>query len=436
VTDTVIVLFSRDLRVHDQPALAAACERARRVIPLFVADPSVPAGRRGGFLAECLADLRESLRERGGELVVRRGDPIAETMRLARETGAGAVHVSMDVSTLARRRQRRLAEECERARTAFQLFPGLTIVPPDALRPSGGGDHYRVFTPYWRAWAGQPRREVLKAPGVVRVPDGVRAGGLPEPGCEPHELFRGGETVGRRRMRQWLKHCVADYADGHDDMAGNRTSRLSPYLRFGCVSPLELEALAREAGGAGEGGGGAEEFVRQLCWRDFFYQVTRAFPRVNRDDYRPRGHEWRDDGHAAQAWKEGMTGIPIVDAGMRQLLTEGWMHNRARLIVGSFLVRRLGVDWRVGADHFFDLLLDGDIANNYGNWQWVAGTGNDTRPNRPVNHIRQAKRYDPEGEYVRRHVPELAALPARMIHEPWRLPAGVPGYPAPLVSTD
>lgn len=436
MTDTVIVLFSRDLRVHDQPALAAACERARRVIPLFVADPSVPAGRRGGFLAECLADLRESLRERGGELVVRRGDPIAETMRLARETGAGAVHVSMDVSTLARRRQRRLAEECERARTAFQLFPGLTIVPPDALRPSGGGDHYRVFTPYWRAWAGQPRREVLKAPGVVRVPDGVRAGGLPEPGCEPHELFRGGETVGRRRMRQWLKHCVADYADGHDDMAGNRTSRLSPYLRFGCVSPLELEALAREAGGAGEGGGGAEEFVRQLCWRDFFYQVTRAFPRVNRDDYRPRGHEWRDDGHAAQAWKEGMTGIPIVDAGMRQLLTEGWMHNRARLIVGSFLVRRLGVDWRVGADHFFDLLLDGDIANNYGNWQWVAGTGNDTRPNRPVNHIRQAKRYDPEGEYVRRHVPELAALPARMIHEPWRLPAGVPGYPAPLVSTD
>ncbi|MEV0757009.1 deoxyribodipyrimidine photo-lyase [Streptosporangium sp. NPDC050280] len=439
MTDTVIVLFSRDLRVHDHPALAAACEHARHVVPLFVADPSVPGGDRRGFLAECLADLSESLRERGGELVVRRGDPIAETMRLARETGARAVHVSMDVSTLARRRQRRLAEECERARTAFHMFPGLTIVPPDALRPSGGGDHYRVFTPYWRAWARQPRREVLKAPGVVRVPEGVWAGRLPEPGRESHELFGGGETVGRRRMRQWLKHCVDDYADGHDDMAGNRTSRLSPYLRFGCVSPLELEALAREAGGTGKGGGGGEgteEFVRQLCWRDFFYQVTRAFPRINRDDYRPRGHEWRDDDHAAQAWKEGMTGVPIVDAGMRQLLTEGWMHNRARMIVGSFLVRRLGVDWRVGADHFFDLLLDGDIANNYGNWQWVAGTGNDTRPNRPVNHIRQAKRYDPEGEYVRRHVPELDTVPTRMIHEPWRLPSGVPGYPAPLVSMD
>ncbi|MER6830460.1 deoxyribodipyrimidine photo-lyase [Streptosporangium sp. NPDC000563] len=437
MTDIVIVLFSRDLRVHDHPALAAACEHARHVVPLFVADPSVPGGDRRGFLAECLADLRESLRERGGELIVRRGDPIAETMRLARETGARAVHVSTDVSTLARRRQRRLAEECERARTAFHMFPGLTIVPPDALRPSGGGDHYRVFTPYWRAWARQPRREVLKAPGVVRVPDGVWAGRPPEPGRASHELFRGGETVGRRRMRQWLKHCVDDYADGHDDMAGNRTSRLSPYLRFGCVSPLELEALAREVGGVGEGeGGGAEEFVRQLCWRDFFYQVTRAFPRINRDDYRPRGHEWRDDDHAAQAWKEGMTGVPIVDAGMRQLLSEGWMHNRARMIVGSFLVRRLGVDWRVGADHFFDLLLDGDVANNYGNWQWVAGTGNDTRPNRPVNHIRQAKRYDPEGEYVRRHVPELGTVPTRMIHEPWRLPSGVPGYPAPLVSMD
>ena len=429
MTDTVIVLFSRDLRVHDHPALAAACERARHVIPLFVADPAVPAGNRRGFLAECLADLRGSLRERGGDLVVRHGDQVAETMRLAGESKAQAVYTSMDVSALAHRRQRRLAEECERARMAFHAFPGLTIVPPDALRPSGGGDHYRVFTPYWRAWAQQPRREVLKAPGMVHVPEGLRPGKLPEPEREPYELFRGGETVGRRRMSQWLRHCVDDYADGHDDMAGNRTSRLSPYLRFGCVSPLELESLA---GGPEEGGGG-EEYVRQLCWRDFFYQVTRAFPRINRDDYRPRGHEWRDDDHAAQAWKEGMTGVPIVDAGMRQLLSEGWMHNRARMIVGSFLVRRLRVDWRVGAEHFFEWLLDGDVANNYGNWQWVAGTGNDTRPNRPVNHIRQARRYDPDGEYVRRYVPELGAVPTRAVHEPWRLPLGVPGYPAPLV---
>ncbi|GAA2991351.1 deoxyribodipyrimidine photo-lyase [Streptosporangium longisporum] len=485
MTDTVIVLFSRDLRVHDHPALAAACERARHVVPLFVADPAVPSGNRWGFLSQCLADLRESLRERGGELVVRRGDTVAETMRLAGETGADAVYASLDVSTFARLRQRGLTEECERARMEYRLFPGLTVVPPDALRPSGGGDHYRVFTPYWRAWSGRARREVLKAPGTVSVPRSLFAGPLPEPECRTYELFTGGETVGRRRMEQWLRHCVREYTDGHDDMAGNRTSRLSPYLRFGCISPLELESLAGEAGNmwaagatgpagivglagdadpAGEadpsGNARAEDtgdtgdagdpreaayaraagevaaFVRQLCWRDFFYQVTRAFPRMDRDDYRPRGNEWRGDEQAAQAWKEGMTGVPIVDAGMRQMLTEGWMHNRARLITGSFLVRRLGVDWRVGGDHFFEHLLDGDVANNYGNWQWVAGTGNDTRPNRPVNHIRQARRYDPDGEYVRRYVPELHAVPKRMIHEPWRLPVRVPGYPPPLVSMD
>ncbi|MBB2909895.1 deoxyribodipyrimidine photo-lyase [Streptosporangium becharense] len=424
--DTVIVLFNRDLRVHDHPALAAACDEARRVVPLFVADPAMPMGLRQGFLAECLADLRESLRERGGELVIRRGDPVAQTMRVAGEVAAQAVFTASDVSSLARRREGRLARECATARMEFRCFPGVTVVPPGALRPSGGGDHYRVFTPYWRVWKDHPRRQVLKAPGMVIVPDALAPGPLPVPRHGPHELFRGGETVGRRRMTQWLRHCVSDYADGHDDLAGNRTSKLSPYLRFGCVSPLETEALAE----------GGDDFVRQLCWRDFFHQVAQAFPRVNRDDYRPRGHDWRDDRDAVQAWQEGMTGVPIVDAGIRQLLAEGWMHNRARMIVSSFLVRRLRIDWRVGADFFAERLLDGDVANNYGNWQWVAGTGNDTRPNRTVNHLRQARRFDPEGEYVRRYVPELAAVPTRSVHEPWRLPVGVGGYPAPLVTMD
>ncbi|WP_433253090.1 cryptochrome/photolyase family protein [Streptosporangium sp. CA-135522] len=424
--DTVIVLFNRDLRVHDHPALAAACADACRVVPLFVVDSYVPTGRRAGFLSESLADLRRSLRWRGGDLVVRRGDPVAETLRLARELPAQAVYVSADVSALAQRRQRLLAGECERHRMDLRTFPGVTIVPPDALRPSGGGDHYRVFTPYWRAWSGQPRREVVKAPEKVLLPEGLEGGPLPVTEHEPHGLFIGGETVARERMRQWLKYCVEDYADGHDDLAGNRTSKLSPYLRFGCLSPLELESLSENG----------DDFVRQLCWRDFFHQVTRAFPRINRDDYRPRGQEWHDDADAAQAWKEGRTGVPIVDAGMRQLLAEGWMHNRARMVTASFLVRRLRVDWRVGAEHFFDLLLDADVSNNYGNWQWVAGTGNDTRPNRVVNPIRQAKRFDPDGEYIRRYLPELDAVPMKMIYEPWRLPTRVRGYPAPLVSMD
>ncbi|MER7206758.1 deoxyribodipyrimidine photo-lyase [Streptosporangium sp. NPDC000239] len=421
--ETVVVLFTRDLRVHDHPALAEACAGARRVVPLFVLDPAVRPYGRAAFLAESLADLRRSLRGRGGDLVVRRGDTVTETMRLARQVGARAVHVSEDVSALASRRQRRLAEECERARTAFLAFPGVTIVPPGALRPSGGGDHYRVFTPYWRVWAEHGRRRLLDAPREVVLSEGLDAGTLPEPG--PGGPFPGGERAARERMNTWLRYDAENYADRRDDLAGDRTSRLSPYLRFGCLSPLELES--RRPG---------DDLVRQLCWRDFFHQVTRAFPGITREDYRPRGHRWRHDEEAARAWREGRTGVPIVDAGMRQLLAEGWMHGRARMVTASFLVRRLGVDWRVGAEHFFSLLLDGDVPDNYGNWQWVAGTGNDTRPNRVVNPLRQARRFDPTGEYVRRHVPELRAVPDGAVHRPWRLPGGVEGYPPPLVTME
>ncbi|GAA2651702.1 deoxyribodipyrimidine photo-lyase [Nonomuraea recticatena] len=413
VMDTVIVLFTRDLRVHDHPALAAACARARQVLPLFVLDPAVPAGRRGPFLLDCLEDLRASLRARGGDLLVRRGDVVEETMRLASETSATAVYASADVSSLARRRQERLGAE----RIEFRRFPGLTVIPPDLLRPAGGGDHYRVFTPYWRAWSFAPRRRMEEPPPVVPTPRGPEPGVIP-----PHEPYgtRGGESAARERMSAWMRLCLDGYAEGHDDLAGDRTSRLSPYLRFGCLSPLELA------------GCGNDDYVRQLCWRDFYYQVAFAFPELNRRDYRPREIAWREDEDAAQAWREGMTGLPIVDAGMRQLLAEGWMHNRARMITASYLVKQLRVDWRLGAAHFFELLLDGDVANNSGNWQWIAGTGNDTKPYRSFNPLRQARRFDPDGEYVRRYVPELAGLPGGLVHEPWRLPTPVRGYPTPL----
>jgi len=181
---------------------------------------------------------------------------------------------------------------------------------------------------------------------------------------------------------------------------------------------------------------GGEEFVRQLSWRDFHHQVTHAFPAMSRDDYR-RPRQWRHDEVALDAWKRGLTGVPIVDAGMRQLAREGWMHNRARLLVASFLTRRLAVDWRAGARHFLDLLADGDVANNSGNWQWVAGTGNDTRPNRVFNPIRQAHRFDPEGDYVRRYVPELESVEGGAVHEPWKLEPLLRRrltYPDPIVS--
>ncbi|MER6948812.1 deoxyribodipyrimidine photo-lyase [Nonomuraea sp. NPDC000554] len=412
--ETAIVLFTRDLRVHDHPALAAACATARRVVPLFVLDPAVPAGRRRPFLLDCLRDLRDSLRERGGDLLVRQGDVVAETMRLVQETSAEAVHVSADVSSLARARQRRLAAD----RIEFRTFPGVTVVSPGLLRPSGGGDHYRVFTPYWRAWSAAPHRAAAEPPAAVRIPPGLDPGHLP--GRPSDGGVRGGERAARARLAEWIRTGLDGYAEGHDDLAGDRTSRLSPFLRFGCLSPLELAALPND------------DFVRQLCWRDFYHQVAFAFPELNRRDYRPRGTRWREDEEAAEAWRAGMTGIPIVDAGMRQLRAEGWMHGRARLITASYLVKQLRIDWRVGADHFFELLLDGDVADNSGNWQWIAGTGNDTRPHRTFNPLRQARRFDPDGAYVRRHVPELADVPTRLIHEPWTSPVPISGYPRPL----
>ncbi|MFC4589181.1 cryptochrome/photolyase family protein [Sphaerisporangium corydalis] len=423
--ETVIVLLNRDLRVHDHPALAEACSRARAVVPLFVVDLAIRGRHRAGFLAEALDDLRSSLRDRGGDLVVRYGDPVAEAVRLAGELPAEAIWASADVSAFARRRERRLAEACAVRRLDFRLFPGLTIVPPGELMPIGG-DHYRVFTPYWRAWSATRHRPVLEAPSLVTLPEGIDPGTPPVPTSPPYGDLRGGETVARRRLELWTKLCLADYAEGHDALAEDQTSMLSPYLRFGCVSPSEVAARAGDHPGA-------EDFVRQLCWRDFFYQVALAFPDLPRRDYRPRRTGWNDDEDAAEAWRQGMTGVPIVDAGMRQLQALGWMHNRARMIVGSFLTKRLNIHWRVGGEHFAELLLDGDIPSNWGNWQWVAGTGNDTRPNRVLNPLRQARRFDADGTYVRRYVPELAALPAPLIHEPWRASPPVPGYPAPLV---
>ncbi|MGN6682118.1 MAG: FAD-binding domain-containing protein, partial [Streptosporangiaceae bacterium] len=232
-----------------------------------------------------------------------------------------------------------------------------------------------------------------------------------------------GEAAARGRMARWLDSGLPGYPSGHYDLASVATSRLSADLHFGTISPLELAVAA-----AGIPGGNA--YVRQLCWRDFYLQVAAAFPDIATSDYRPRRDDWRQDPQIYQAWCAGLTGIPIVDAGMRQLATEGFMHNRARMLTASALTKQLRIHWTAGASHFFGLLVDGDIANNAGNWQWIAGTGNDTRPRRRFNLLRQAQRFDPAGDYVRRYVPELADIPGAGVHQPWRL-KGI-RYPEPL----
>lgn len=416
-----VVLFTRDLRVHDNPALARAAEEAEAILPLFVLDEGIgrtrygAAANRRAFLLEALADLDASLASLGAALDVRVGDVVTETVRAAREVGATTVFASADVSPYAVAREQRLGAELD-----LRLVDGNFVVPAGEVTPTGN-DHYQVFSPYHRAWSQVPLGSPEPTPSAIRLPAGVVPGRPPAPAVV--SPLPGGESAGVERAGAWLGSHLEGYgAGGHDAIAADATSRLSPHLHFGCVSARALAVRAQERGG--------EAFVRQLCWRDFYAQILAARPRTQVDDMRPRGDRWLDDPTGLEAWKAGMTGYPLVDAGMRQLRAEGWMHNRARMVTASFLVKDLGIDWREGARHFFDLLLDGDIAQNVGNWQWVAGTGVDTRPNRIYNPTAQLGKLDPEGDYVRRYVSELADVPARHIAEPGLL---APSYPRPIV---
>ncbi|MGW7104633.1 cryptochrome/photolyase family protein [Streptomyces xanthophaeus] len=440
--NVAVVLYTSDLRLHDHPPLRAALSSSDQVVPLFVRDRAVAAAgfappNRQAFLADCLTDLDAGLRARGGRLVIRSGDLVAEVCTLVREADADEVHTAAGVSAYAQAREERLREALEaEGRRLYVHESVVTAQAPGAVLPAGG-DHFAVFTPYFRRWAELPPRQPSAAPRAVRVPEGLGSEPVPSrtdvTGVSPG-LARGGESEARRLLTNWLRSGITRYEDTHDDLAGDATSRLSPHLHFGTLSPTEAVHRARAAGGPG-----AEAFVRQLCWRDFHHQVLAARPRAAAEDYRPRGDHWRTGAAAeeeTEAWKEGRTGYPVVDAAMRQLRHEGWMHNRGRLLAASFLTKTLYIDWRTGARHFLDLLVDGDLANNQLNWQWVAGTGTDTRPNRVLNPVRQGLRYDPDGRYVHRWVPELEGLPAPRVHEPWRLPAPERArydYPGPLV---
>ncbi|MEU6860787.1 deoxyribodipyrimidine photo-lyase [Glycomyces sp. NPDC046736] len=386
---TDLLLFTADLRVHDNPALAEAAG-ADRIVPLYVDDPrrrSNPNRRR--FLLESLDDLRASLRDLGGDLVVRSGPTVEQVMKVAAATGARAVVCARDAGRFETQLRADLAEACETEGIAYRATAGPSAVEPGRLRPSGGGDHYKVFTPYWRAWSQARWRDVAAEVDRLRVPDLPESDDL-RPEATEADLPPGGERAALARLDDWE---ASGYDSGRDDLAADRTSRLSPYLALGCLSARVLAADPRLP----------EAFVRQLCWRDFHRQVLAAFPALIDTPYKRNIEEdWDADLTALQAWRTATTGVDIVDAGMRQLLAEGWMHNRARLICAGYLTRTLGLDWRDGADHFARHLVDLDEANNWGNWQWTAGTGNDTRPNRGFNHERQAARFDPDRVYRRR----------------------------------
>jgi deoxyribodipyrimidine photo-lyase len=414
---TALVWFRRDLRVHDHPPLHEALAAHDRVVPVFVLDERLlrTSPSRTSFMLDCLRELRAALRERGGELFVRAGEPHEVLPELARETGASAVYWAPDVSPYSRARDERVVAALRERDVAVCRTPGNYIAGVE--RP------YVVFTPFSRAWERVARRPVHGAPRELHVPSGLTAGRIPTVASELPEPFPAGEAEARRRMNAFLRDDAAAYEERHDRVAGG-TSALSPYLHFGCLSPRELEDRAADV----------PELRRQLAWRDFFAHVLLHNPGNAKHAHQRQldGIEWSGGEEELAAWKEGRTGFPIVDAGMRQLARTGWMHNRARLIVACFLVKDLHVDWREGERHFMRLLLDGDAAVNNGNWQWVSSVGVDPAPlsRRLYNPALQQKRHDPDGTYVRRWVPELADVPTERLTEPHGL---APGYPPPIV---
>ena len=429
-----VMAFTRDLRLADNPALTAAA-RADTVIPLFVWDPHIlgPAGgnaSRLGFLLDSLRDLDAGLREAGGALVSRTGPWARTVIETARSAGATHIHLAADVSGYAAARLGSLRRAAAGTGITVACHPGITAVEPAAVRGPGGGA-YQVFTPYFRRWLAARWRRTLPAPARIPLAGGITPGRLPrlsDLATAPRaaDALPGGESAGLARLAAWSAGHLAGYERRHDDLAADATSRLSAYLHFGCVSPLALAAEMRaRPGGAA--------FVRQVAWRDFFCQLLASWPDAARRDYRDRGNGWRDDPDGLAAWQQGRTGYPVVDAAMRQLAREGFMHNRARMIVASFLTKDLYVDWRAGAAHFMRHLVDADVACNQLNWQWVAGTGTDTNRHRVFNPTLQARRFDPAGEYIRRYLPELAGLPAAVVHDPDPATRRQRGYPEPIV---
>ncbi|MHB1433576.1 MAG: cryptochrome/photolyase family protein [Streptosporangiaceae bacterium] len=430
-----IMVFTRDLRVTDNPALAAASEAAR-VVPLFVLDEAILASdltpvKRLGFLAESLADTDARLRARGGALVIRRGDWVRSVLDCARAAGASEIHLAADVTSYASRRLAALRHAADDDGLAVVTHPGITAIEPGRIAPPGK-PAYQVFTPYYNRWLETPLRAEAPDPGRITLPPAIDPGVLPAladlagPGRDvAGRDVPGGETAGLARLAAWIESKLAGYADHRDDLAADHTSHLSAHLHLGCVSPRSVAALRDHRDGTA--------FARQIAWRDFFHQVLAVRPDASWRDFRPRGDRWNHDPAAFAAWQAGQTGYPVIDAAMRQLAATGYLPGRARMLVASFLTKDLYLDWRLGAAHFAEHLLDADVACNQLNWQWVAGTGTDTSPHRIFNPTTQGQRYDPDGEYIRRWVPELGWLPAGVMHEPDPASRQLSGYPAPLV---
>ncbi len=453
-----IVWFRNDLRLADNPALQAAHASGAPVIPLYILDEHLedrPLGAASRWwLDKSLAALAADLETLGAKLILRRGDSREVLQDVIADAGAGAVAWNRLYQAGATHRDEMLQTSLEKSGLKVLTFNGSFLAEPDAVRTQTGGA-YKVFTPFAKAMGRhlhdldlRPKPGKLARPSVWPPSDALDGCALhpSKPDWSERFPWTPGEAGAHERLNDFTAQLLGDYPRLRDRPDCDETSRLSPHLRWGEVSPARVIARVRWAVDADDAGpAAAQKFMAELLWREFNQHILAGFPDLHERPMRPKYAEfpWREDPGGVQAWRQGQTGYPIVDAGMRQLWTTGWMHNRVRMITASFLVKHLLIDWRQGERWFWDCLVDADPGNNPGNWQWSAGCGADAAPYfRIFSPEAQGKRFDPQGDYVRRWVPELKAVPAKWIHAPWSAPgleleaAGVRlghNYPQPIV---
>lgn len=460
-----IVWFRRDLRLDDHPALQAAVNLGRPIVPVFIWDEEAGGdwrlqGPGRWWLSRSLARLDEDLCQRGSRLIVRKGNPPEALMQLARDVGAGHIFWNQVHEPDAAKAQLDLKARLHAEGIRFQEFNGNYLFNLDAIL-TGVAKPYTVFTPFWRAclktgdpFAPQPPPARIPAP--AHWPESSNRVDIfaPAPNSNPelHEklavFWTPGPQGAEDHLARFLDQALCSYSDDRERPDRPGTSKLSPHLLWGEISPRRLWHTVWERGeldgrpGAAQGAGA---FLRQLVWREFAAYLLLHYPQTVDRPLRPAyaNFPWVEDEKLLEAWRQGQTGYPLVDAGMRQLLATGWMHNRVRMIVASLLTKNLLIPWQRGSEWFWQTLVDADLANNTLGWQWVAGCGADAAPfYRIFNPVLQGERFDPDGAYVRRWVPQLARLPARWIHKPWLAPDRVLGeagvrlgreYPNPLV---
>lgn len=427
--------YRRDLRVTDNTSLQQAASRSESVIPAYILSDWEKnhlwtGGKRQKFLCDCLASLAGNIEHLGGELIIRRGEAVEELLRLARESKAEAIFLNEDVDPFGQEAESQLKEKSPIP--VFTFLDASLHGPEDVLK--GDGTPYRVYTPFSKRWLPMKKPTPVSKPKNLNSVFGLHS--LPLPSLNDWKLEEedwdpvpGGEKAARKRMKEALQNRIGQYDNNRDIPSVPGTSRLSQDLRWGTLSIRELyQRASKENSG---------QYLKELAWREFYFQILHHFPEVLELEFNAdwRGLPWDEPGEQFEAWKTGQTGFPIIDAGIRELLETGFMHNRVRMIVAMFLTKDLHLDWRLGEQFFAQHLIDGEIASNNGGWQWSAGTGADAAPYfRIQNPWSQTKRFDPDGKYIKKWVSELADVDPKSFQKP---PEGddsiAPDYPSPIV---